>query len=154
MSHTPDHRQFVVERMLPGTPAHAFRYWAEPDLKAIWTGCHPDWEEIENRFDFVPGGIESVRWRMPDGQEFGVRIHYFEILAAQRIVYAYEMALAGSCISASLVTIELFPDGAETRMRFTEQATFLDGGDPAARIAGTHEGFDRLVLLMGKAHRA
>jgi uncharacterized protein YndB with AHSA1/START domain len=150
----PDHRQFVVERMLPGSPAHAFRFWAEPDLKRIWAGCHADWEEIENRFAFVPGGQEVVRWRMPDAQEFGVRIHYFEILAAQRIVYAYEMALGGRCISASLVTVELIPDGAQTRMRFTEQAAFLDGGDPAARIAGTHDGFDRLALLMADAHSA
>jgi uncharacterized protein YndB with AHSA1/START domain len=154
MTHSPEHRQFVVERILPGGPAHAFRFWAEADLKRIWTGCHADWQEIENRFAFVPGGEEAVRWRMPDGQEFSVRIHYFEIIAGERIVYAYEMALGGRCISASLVTVELIPDGARTRMRFTEQAAFLDGGDPAARIAGTHEGFDRLALLMAEAHPA
>ncbi|PJI88269.1 ATPase [Sphingomonas koreensis] len=150
----PEHAKFIVERRLPGSPAHAFRFWAEPDLKRIWTGCHAEWEELENRFAFSPGAIESVRWQMPDGQEFAVRIHYFEILAAQRIVYAYDMALGGRCISVSLVTVEFVPADGETLMRFTEQAAFLDGSDSAARIAGTHEGFDRLVLLMAEAHNA
>lgn len=48
---TVDHSTFVVERDLPGSPAYAFRFWAEPELKRRWTDCHPDWAVLEDRFD-------------------------------------------------------------------------------------------------------
>ena len=61
------HSTFVIERELPGGPKHAFRFWSEPALKKLWTGCHPDWTVLEDRFDFGIGGEEAIRWRTPEG---------------------------------------------------------------------------------------
>lgn len=36
-----DHRSFVIERTLPGSPTHAFRFWSDHALKRRWTSCHP-----------------------------------------------------------------------------------------------------------------
>jgi hypothetical protein len=48
-------------------------------------------------------------------------------------------------ISASLATVELLPDGAGTRLIYTEQGAFLDGADrPADREAGCRALLDNL----------
>ncbi|CAI2933089.1 SRPBCC family protein [Aminobacter niigataensis] len=145
------HTTFVIERELPASPRHAFRFWSEPELKARWNDCHPDWTVLEDSFDFRVGGIEAKRWRMPDGTELAFRADYFDIAAGQRIIYGFEMSHAGKRISASLATIELLPEGAQTRMRFTEQLAFLGPADAmAARISGTGTGFDRLVEVVAR----
>jgi uncharacterized protein YndB with AHSA1/START domain len=149
-----DHSTFTIERELPGTPRHAFRFWSDPVLKLRWNDCHSDWTVLEERFDFRDGGAEVRRWRMVDGQELAFRARYFDIEPASRIVYAFDMSMGGAKQSVSLATVELVAFGAATRMVFTEQLVFL--GDAEARrrrVVGTGEGFDRLVTVM-EAERA
>lgn len=151
---TLDHSTFTVERDLPGSPRHAFRFWSDPVLKLRWTDCHPDWTVLEEAFDFRDGGEEVRRWRMADGQELALRARYFDIEPASRIVYAFDMSMGGAKQSVSLATVELIAERAATRMVFTEQLVFF--GDSEARrrrVAGTAEGFDRLAAVM-EAERA
>ncbi|AKR58386.1 activator of HSP90 ATPase [Youhaiella tibetensis] len=148
MNEAVSHTTFTIARDLPGSPRHAFRFWSEAELKRQWNSCHVDWTELDGRFDFRRGGEEMALWRMPDARKLGFRAHYFEIVPAARIVYAYEMTLEGASISTSLVTIEFRARGKETRMTFTEQAAFLDGSDPATRKLGTEDGFERLIAVM------
>ena len=52
-------------------------------------------------------------------------------------------------VSVSLVTIELTPANAQTRLLYTEQAVYLDGGDtPTSREHGTRELLDKLALSL------
>lgn len=148
MNHPAQHATFVIERELPGSTRHAFRFWSEFELKRKWTSCHPDWTVLEDTLDFRPGGSEVVRWKMPEGQLFGFRAHYFTIAPAARIIYAYEMTLGQTTISTSLATVEFAARGSVTTMTFTEQAAFLDGSDPGVRVSGTETGFDRLAAVM------
>lgn len=143
-----NHRSFTIERHLPGRPAHAFAFWADPTLKRSWISCHPDWLVLEDRLDFAVGGGESTRWRMPDGSEQSMRLHYLEIHPAERIIYAYTMAVGGAPISSSLVTVELTALGDMTLMTYTEQAVFGSVRDGDTRESGTAIGFDRLVAVM------
>jgi uncharacterized protein YndB with AHSA1/START domain len=143
------HKTFVIERELPASPKHAFRFWSDQELKRAWNDCHPDWITLEDSFDFRVGGIEAKRWRMPDGAELAFRADYFDIVAGERIIYGFEMSHGGKRISASLATIELLPEAGQTRMRFTEQLAFLGNAEAmAARISGTETGFDRLVDIL------
>ncbi len=140
------HATFTIERTLRTTPGRAFRYWSDRDLKDRWTACHPDWRVIDERFDFRVGGIEARRWQTPDGSVQTLTAHYFDIVAPDRIAYAFEMSFADTRVSASLATVELRPDADHTRMRYTEQiAHFGDRDALDAQIAGTGGGFDRLV---------
>jgi uncharacterized protein YndB with AHSA1/START domain len=143
-----DHRSFVIERTLPGSLGHAFRFWSDPVLKRRWTSCHPDWLVLEDWLDFRPGGGEHSRWRRPDGLEMTMTAHYLEIAPRDRIVYAYGMAVAGTPGSSSLVTVEFTPVDGTTLMTFTEQAVFATRGDGDTRESGTGIGFDRLVAVM------
>jgi uncharacterized protein YndB with AHSA1/START domain len=145
------HRTFVIERDLPGSARHAFRFWAEFDLKRRWTSCHPDWTVLEDSLDFNVPGSEVTRWRMPDGTEHGFVAHYMEIVPAERIIYAFRMDAEGRPVSSSLATVELVPSGAATRMTYTEQAAFADPAIADMRESGTGSGFDRLVELLERA---
>lgn len=149
-----DHRTFVIERHLPGSAAHAFRFWSDHALKRRWTSCHPDWTVLEDHFDFGQGGSERTRWLMPNGTEQAMLSHYLEIHPRERIVYAYTMLTAGNPISSSLVTVEFTAGSARTTMTFTEQAVFRDVSDGDIRESGTGIGFDRLIDEMAAADPA
>lgn len=146
-----EHTSFVVERALRASPGHAFRFWSEPERKARWSGCHPDWTVLEERFDFRVGGAEVKRWRTPAGDEQTFHAHYLDIVPGQRLIYAYEMSFKGQRLSASLVTVEFRATGSGTTMRFTEQAAFLVAGSPRQeRIIGTGHGLDRLADILAR----
>jgi uncharacterized protein YndB with AHSA1/START domain len=145
---TATHSSFTINRQLPGSPTHAWRFWADPQLKQRWTSCHPDWVELEQVFDFRAGGHERSRLRAPDGKIQSVEMHYLDLLPGQRIVYAYTMHVDETPLSASLVTIALLPHAGGTRMVYTEALAMLGAGEAALRQQGTEGGFDRLVLEM------
>ena len=70
---------------------------------------------------------------------------YQDIVPDQRIIYSYIMHLDDTPMSVSLTTVELKPDGAGTRLIFTEQGVFLDGTDwVATREQGSHGLLDKL----------
>ncbi len=148
MGASVNHRTFVIERDLPGSVAHAFRFWSDHRLKRRWTACHDDWQVTEDQFSFEAGGGERLTWRMPDGTEQAMRAYFLEIHPRERIVYAYTMLTAGRNISSSLVTVEFAGRGATTRMTYTEQAVFGEASDGDIRESGTGIGFDRLAEEM------
>ena len=145
-----EHTSFVVGRELSTSLRHAFRFWSEAELKARWSGCHPDWLVLEDGFDFRVGGTEAKRWRTPKGDEQTFHAHYLDIVPERRIIYAYEMSFAGTRLSASLVTVTFEKAGRKTKITFTEQVAILAGGTAARdqRLAGTEEGLDRLVEVV------
>lgn len=139
------HTTFTVERTYDATPARVFNAFADPKIKARWfTG--PDDSGPENReLDFRVGGREFNRGGAPDGSVYTFQAHYMDIVADNRIVYAYDMHIDGTRISASLATVELSPSGGGTRLVYTEQGAFLDGLDtPEARSGGTGTLLDAL----------
>jgi uncharacterized protein YndB with AHSA1/START domain len=73
---------------------------------------------------------------------------YHDIVANERIVYAYEMMVEDQRISVSVATFELTADGKSTRLVLTEQGAYFDGGDgPKLREQGTRE----LLEALGRA---
>lgn len=147
-----EHTTFVIERELPGSPRHAFKFWSDRALKEVWNACHPEWTILEDTFDFRVGAGETKRWRTPDGEELTYRSYFLDIVSEQHIIYAYEMTFAGRRMSASLATVEFSPLGRQTQMKFTEQAVFLgDAGAKSQRVAGTEDGFDRLAEAISEA---
>jgi uncharacterized protein YndB with AHSA1/START domain len=142
------HTTFVIERDLPGSPAHALRFWTEYDRKRQWTSCHPEWMVLEDTFDVRIGGIEVIRWRTPEGIEYGFRAHYLDVVPDRRIIYAYAMNTGSVQPSAALATVEFVGKRTKTKMTYTEQAAFLDAADAEGRSRGREMGFERLVLAI------
>jgi uncharacterized protein YndB with AHSA1/START domain len=68
------------------------------------------------------------------------------IITDRRIVYSYRMTVAGKPLSVSLATVELSVSAKGTRLTYTEQGAFLDGGDSAkGREEGSHELLEKLA---------
>ena len=134
------HGTFVIERTYPADPARVFRAWADPAIKKLWFGAGNDTKE----FDFREGGREYAAGGMgADTYSFDVR--YQDIVENNRIVYSYHMGINGKRISVSVAAIELYAEGAGTRMTVTEHGCFLDGLDNLAqRQAGTEQLVDAL----------
>jgi uncharacterized protein YndB with AHSA1/START domain len=138
-----EHATFVIERTYDASPSRVFAAWADPAAKGRWFGS-PDQGVTEFELDFQVGGREINRGSV-EGQEYSYEARYQDIVPDERIVYAYEMHTDGSRISVSLATVQLTPEGENTRLTYTEQGAFLDGLDtPEQRQQGSGGIFDAL----------
>ena len=151
---TTAHATFAIERTYPATPARVFAAFADRDAKRQWFSCMDETAESHMELDFRVGGREANRVALPGGPAHVMEARFWDIVPDRRIVYSYAMHVGEARLSVSLVTIELEPTGAGTRLVFTEQAAFLDGHqDPAERERGTEIGLDRLGDVL-RAERA
>lgn len=139
------HATFVVERRYDAPPAAVFAAFADPAAKRRWFAEGDGWEVEAFEADFRVGGWERSRFRFRGGPLIRNDTVYLDIVPDARIVIAYGMAVGEAPISSSLATIELRPEGAGTRLTFTEQDAFLDGQDNAGqREQGTRGLLDAL----------
>jgi uncharacterized protein YndB with AHSA1/START domain len=128
-----EHATFVVERTYSVSPERTFAAWADPEAKARWFVD----SDAHLELDFRVGGRERHQGTAPNGDAFSYEALYQDIVAAERIVYTYDMHLQESRISVSLATVEFRRVGDhDTRLVFTEQGAFLDGHEFRARRAG------------------
>ena len=139
------HATFAIERRYAASPARVFAAWSDPAIKSRWFGGPDDWESGKYALDFRVGGHERSGGGPPGGPVYTYEAVYQDIVPDQRIVSTYVMHLDENRISVSLATVELKPDGAGTRLVYTEHGAFLDGFDkPALREQGTRELLDAL----------
>lgn len=152
MNRTVVHDTFVIDRKYPASPARVFSAFADPAAKVRWFD-DPDIEQsAPHDIDFRVGGRESLRGDAPGGAPtFTYDALYQDIVDNERIVYSYEISLAGKRISVSVATIEFIATGNGTRLILTEQGAFLDGLDTnAAREHGTRELLEALGRYLAK----
>jgi uncharacterized protein YndB with AHSA1/START domain len=134
-----NHTTFVIERTYPAAPSRVFSAWASAEAKAIWMD-DPDFKSdgSATEVDFRVGGHERFGGLTPEGTSYRYDATYYDIVPDHRIVYSYEMYSGDERMSVSLATVQITPDGAGTRLSYTEQGAFLDGIDkPEAREEGT-----------------
>jgi uncharacterized protein YndB with AHSA1/START domain len=139
------HATFRIERTYPASSAQVFKALTDPIAKAKWHTGGKGYTVLAREMDVRPGGREHVKGRWESGVVATLDALYQDVVADERIVYAYEMHLDDRKISVSLATLELKPAGTGTRLVVTEQGAFLDGhDDPATREHGTNVLFDAL----------
>jgi uncharacterized protein YndB with AHSA1/START domain len=147
------HATFSIERSYRRKPAEVFAAFAEPDRKRRWFAEGEGFDVDSFEMDFCVGGHEKARFRfqagtpVPEGTPCANDTWYCDIVENERIVIAYVMTVGGARISSSLATFEFFSEGSATRLVFTEQAVFFEGGDgPQVREQGWRGLFDALEL--------
>ncbi|OYT90987.1 MAG: ATPase [Burkholderiales bacterium PBB3] len=153
--HTPStHTDFVITREFPAEPDAVFQAWADPEVKRLWSDCHPE-HTTQYHLDFRPLGRETHQVLYPDQRVQQIEKFFFDIVVGRRIVFAYDIRLDGRPLSVSLVTVEFLAHPAGTRMVYTEQLSYLDGHeDRAQRLRGTEEGLDLLGLIFSRRGEA
>ncbi|GLC25880.1 SRPBCC family protein [Roseisolibacter agri] len=146
---TATHATFVIERTYDAAPARVWAAFADREAKQQWFSCMDPSAESHMELDFRVGGREVNRIAMPGGPVHRMEATYWDVVPERRFVYSYAMHVGDAKLSVSLVTVELSPAGAGTRLVFTEQAAFLDGHqEPAERERGTEIGLERLGELL------
>lgn len=141
------HASFALERRYAASASTIFAAFADPALKACWFArdVRPEvrWHE------FRIGGHECYRGMSPRGEPYGYDGTYQDIVADRRIVFTYGMSVAGRCLSLSLATVDIAPEGPQSRLVYAEQGMFLDGLDnPRCRQRGTVELLSRLAQVV------
>ena len=141
------HGVFTIERIYPDvTPQRVFDAFASVEGKSGWfTAPSDQCSIVERSLDFRRGGRERLKGQWKSGMVSEFDATYFDIVQAERIVYAYEMHLDGRKISVSLATLEFKRAGSGTRFVMTEQGAFLDGHDDnGSRERGTRDLVEKL----------
>jgi uncharacterized protein YndB with AHSA1/START domain len=120
-------------------PSRVFHAFTDPAAKAQWFGGGASgFTVLERHMDVRPGGRERLRARWASGVVTTFDAVYFDVIPAERLVYAYEMHLDERRISVSLASLELKAQEAGTRLTVTEQGAFLDDfEDGGSREHGT-----------------
>ena len=147
------HKSFTIERSYPAAPARVFRAHSDPASKRRWFAEGKGFIIDSYTLDFQVGGFERSRFRFgADGPPMTYDGVYLDILANERILFAYAMTVGGAPLSSSLAAVELVPAPAGTLMRFTEHTAFVDGNDGgAARREGSLALLEALALEL-QAH--
>ncbi len=148
------HGTFTIERRYDAAPARVFAAFSEPAIKARWFIGPPErWTILKRELDFRVGGSELLRGRFDGKIETLYTARYHQILPDRRIVLVYDMHVSDRHHSVSIATVEMTPEGAKTRLSFTEQVTFLDGTESKigteSRERGTTAHLDRLGEVLG-----
>lgn len=140
------HATFTIERVYDASPARVFQAFADQKAKTRWFAGGEGWETAEYSLDLREGGREVWRGRPTGGPEIRNNTIFHDVVLNEGIVSTYEMYLGEAQISVSLATVQFRPEGAGTRLIFTEQGTFLDGSDDGSmREHGTRELLEALA---------
>ncbi|HPE48801.1 MAG TPA: SRPBCC family protein [Hyphomonas sp.] len=129
------HASFTIERLYKTPPGKVFAAFADPAKKRRWYADRSSMIVDSVEMDFRVGGHDRYSYRfgagqpLPEGTTCINNTVYMDIVPDRRIVFAYTMAIGGSCISSSQVTLELLDENGGTLLVFTEQAGFFEGAD-------------------------
>jgi uncharacterized protein YndB with AHSA1/START domain len=145
------HGTYVIERSYPVAPERVFAAFSDPAKKRRWFGDREKSQTEEFEMDFRVGGSERKRFGIQDGATCTNNTVYRDIVADQRIVFAYTMSVGDMRISSSQVTVELLPTETGTNLIFTEQGAFFEGADgPQIREGGWRLLLEQLATALAR----
>lgn len=142
---TMKHGVVTATRRLNAPRALVYKAWTALEHRKQWF-AGPEWTEIERRLDLRIGGTEIAHGRFANGTEtiYTARFHLIE--PDERLIYAFDMQVAGKHFSVSLAGVEFQEMAGITTLTYTEQAFFLEGDYGAeSRLHGTNGLLDQFT---------
>jgi uncharacterized protein YndB with AHSA1/START domain len=144
------HATFVVERRYDASVGQVWEALSDNDARDQWFSGGDAFTATEKSHDFRVGGHGTEEGQWHGGPTSKFLSTYTDIVEHQRIVFTYDMWVDDAHLSTSLTTMALEPDGAATRLTYTEQGVHYDGLDS---FEGREEGTRGLLDQLG-AHLA
>jgi uncharacterized protein YndB with AHSA1/START domain len=121
------HAIFVVERSYDAPLERVWEALTDNDARDQWFTGGSEFTANEKSHAFSVGGHGTEEGQWHGGPHSRFVSTYTDIVEHQRFVFTYDMWIDGRHISTSLTTIAVEPDGAGTRLTYTEQGVHLDG---------------------------
>lgn len=130
----PSDREIVMTRVFNAPRALVFKAFTDPEAIAQWWGQN-NATTIVDKMDVRPGGVWRYVQRAADGNEWGFRGEYLEIVPPERLVNTFEFeGLPGHVVTDTAVFEEF--DG---KTRLTVTSTFDSQEDRDGMIASGME---------------
>ena len=129
-----------------------FKAWTELDHRKHWF-AGPGWSEIKRSVDLRVGGQEIAHGQFENGVETIYTSTFHHILPNERLIYAFDMHVAGEFFSSSLTGVDFITNNAKTELTYTEHCFFLGKEyDIEGRIEGTNWLLDQFTAHMKMLH--
>ncbi|MGH6999958.1 MAG: SRPBCC domain-containing protein, partial [Stellaceae bacterium] len=123
------HTTLVFEREIPAPVEEVFAAFADPVARAAWGAPSDTAVVIYDEADFREGGQDRFRCGSKTNPNIHGMTRYLEIVANRRVVSSETIVVDGNRLCASLTTLELAPDGAETKLKSTTQLASFIGAE-------------------------
>ena len=147
-------RELSLTRFIEASPEALYRCWTEPDLLKQWFAPAP-WSTPHAELDVRVGGAGYIIMSDPEGNEFGNRGVYLEVVPNELLVLtdAYTAAWTPSEKPFMTTILTFEPEGAGTR--YTARVLHWSVADREAHEAmGFQEGWglctDQLAALAAR----
>ncbi|MCO5225447.1 MAG: SRPBCC domain-containing protein [Thermomicrobiales bacterium] len=143
-----NHGMLTATRDVAVDQQTAFDAWSLLEHRRHWF-AGPGWTEIERAQDFRVGGSELAHGAFPDGIETIYQSRYHRIDDGLRLIYDFDMTVAGRPFSVSLASVEFVPDPKGTMITYIEQGIFFAPDyDAESRSRGTEGLLDQFTAYV------
>jgi uncharacterized protein YndB with AHSA1/START domain len=139
------HATLVMERTYNASPARVFAAWESSEARARWSAPTPEVVIKYEKADFREGGRDVVHCIEPGKADFVAQVIYLDIRVGRRIVFAEDVSNGSARVSAALISIELSPAGAATRLLLTVQIAAIEPDMVAGYQFGWSAALDNLA---------
>jgi uncharacterized protein YndB with AHSA1/START domain len=145
------HATLIFERMVPANPDQVFAAYAEVNQRMEWGTPSDNTALIYDQADFREGGEDVFRCGSKSNPDIHGATRYLDIVPNRRIVSTETITVEGRRLCASLVTLELNPDGDRTKLKTTIQlASFVGQHMVKGHESGTNASLDNLINYFSK----
>ena len=144
----PSDREIVITRVFDAPRRLVFEALTQPEHLKRWWGLR-SLTMVVCEMDFRPGGAWRFVMRGPDGNDYGFRGEYREIVPPERVVSTFEFEGMPGHVSVETLTLDEL-DG-QTKLTSTilyQSVEDRDGHYNSGMEAGTGESYDRLAELL------
>jgi len=140
------HATIVMERTYSASPARVFAAWADVEARKRWSAPADNIRIEYEEADFREGGRDLSRCIEPGNEDYVAAVTYIDIKRDQRIAFVEDIAHGKKRVSAALISMELTPQGAATRLLLTMQiASFDEAGMEQGYQFGWNAALDNLA---------
>lgn len=140
------HATIVMERSYTASPERVFKAWADVEARMRWSAPADNIRIVYEASDFREGGKDISRCIEPGNEDYVAAVTYIDIKRDQRIFFVEDVTHGEKRVSAALISVELTPNGAGTRLLLTMQiASFDEAGMEHGYQFGWNAALDNLA---------